>query len=104
MAKKLILTVFLSASLFSILHFGTSTIGISTNSPQNVKAESASPLYTVKTYGDIIGVFRYGEDIPFRLLPVSTSSLPDQDIEILQKGISLYSDEDLFSIIEDLDS
>ncbi len=104
MAKKIILTVLLSASVFSILHFGTSTIGISTDPPHSAKAETTSPLYTVKTYGDIIGIFHYGEDVPFRLLSVSAKSLPIQDVETLNAGITLYSDEDLFDIIEDLDS
>ncbi len=104
MAKKIILTLLISASVFSVLHFGTSTIGISSNPTNQVKAESTSPLYTVRTYGNIIGVFHYGEDVPFRLLSVSADSLPEADVESLKVGIPLYSDADLFNIIEDLDS
>lgn len=104
MAKKIILIVFIFASVFSIFQLSTSTTEVPVSPPDNVKAETASPLYTVKTYGDIIGVFRYGEDVPFRLLSVSPHSLPQQDIESLQEGIPLYTEEDLFDIIEDFDS
>jgi len=104
LAKKLILTVLISATIFSTFCFGTSAIGISTNPPAENLSSSPLPLYTVKTYGDIIGVFYYGEAVPFRLLDVSANSLPPQDVDTLKVGISLYSDEDLFSIIEDLNS
>ena len=104
MAKKIVLIIFIVATVFSVVQLSTSVIGTSTPPPDTVKAETPSPLYTVKTYGDIIGIFHYGEDIPFRLLSVSTQSLPSQDIESLNKGISIYSDEDLFNIIEDFDS
>ncbi|MBR4282347.1 MAG: hypothetical protein IKT35_01390 [Clostridia bacterium] len=105
MAKKLVLLVFILAAVFSVYRLGTSTTNAPTPiPPDTVKAETASPLYIVKSYGDIIGIFHYGEDIPFRLLSISANSLPQQDIENLKVGIPLYSDEDLFSIIEDFDS
>lgn len=104
MTKKIILTVLISASVFSFLNFGASAIGVSSSPPETPKTVVSSPLYLLKTYGETVGVYHYGEDIPFRLLDLTVSSLPEADLISLNDGIYLYSDRELFDIIEDLNS
>ena len=55
----------------------------------------------MKTYNDIIGVYRFGEDEPFKLLNVTVEKLPKNDISALNSGIEIFSDDELFSLTED---
>ena len=59
------------------------------------------PKYIMKTYNDIIGVYRFGEDEPFNLLNVTVEKLPKNDISALNSGIEIFTDDELFSLTED---
>lgn len=60
-------------------------------------------MFLMKTYGDIIGIYHYGDENPFKLLNITVASLPEKDITALNEGIKLYSKEELYSLIEDFD-
>ena len=51
-----------------------------------------------ETYNDIIGVYRFGEDEPFKLLNVTVEKLPKNDISALNSGIEIFTDDELFFI------
>lgn len=65
---------------------------------------SRSNTYTVKEYDGHIGVFYNDESIPYQVIDVEVSSLPEADRELLKKGIQVQDTARLNSIIEDYES
>ncbi len=65
-----------------------------TTPPQRIK------YFTVKSYGEKIGIFNE-EEILVDVIEVYTKTLPKADRELLEKGIVVFSDVELRSIIED---
>ncbi|WOC31338.1 MULTISPECIES: BofC C-terminal domain-containing protein [Caproicibacterium] len=68
---------------------------------QSDEAGEKTAAYLVKTYHGEIGIFRVGEEAPFRILNVQTASLPTADQQLLSSGISVQSAEELQQIVED---
>lgn len=62
--------------------------------------------YTIKTFGSgKIGVFSGNDEQPVLVLSeIVLQTLPEFDRDLLEKGITVYSDEELYALIEDLDS
>lgn len=74
----------------------------SSTAPASSAASSAKlATYLVKTYNGEIGIFRVGEEKPFRILHVKTDSLPVADQKLLSSGISVQSSEQLQQVVED---
>ena len=68
--------------------------------------ETADDYYTIKTTKEgKIGVF-YGRatEPKFLLHDILLIALPEFDRRLLEEGITVYSNEDLYKLIEDLDS
>ena len=93
-------TVFTAISIHRDLHpsdklrrGNTPTYGITLCSPDPL-------LYTV-TISDGWVVIRNGEGNLFETLDVCAFTLPEADQAALEKGITLYSEEALLSILED---
>lgn len=59
--------------------------------------------YTVRDYNGRIGVFVNDSEIPSSTLDVFVNSLPVADRNDLEKGITVYSQQELSRLIEDLD-
>lgn len=90
--------IFLSVTLISVLFTGLY------HREAPVSKESEMPLYIMKDYKGNPAVFPFLSDEPESILQISTLSLPETDRKILQQGISIYSEEELFSLIEDYSS
>ena len=58
-------------------------------------------LYTLREHDGRIGIFESGNKTPLKILDVYTFTLPEADREALKRGIRVYSDEALLSLIED---
>ena len=65
--------------------------------------EENEPLYTVKEHDGKIALYCRGNPQPFRYLEFNISLLPDFDREQLREGISLYTDEELWTYIQDVE-
>lgn len=81
------------------------------NSPtQNpTQAETVVPVeerstYVIKIYNGRVGLFRGTAQEPYYYLDLDVSCLSDYDKELLTTGISVTTDTELQSLIEDLTS
>lgn len=93
----------LSAILFSAAFWGGQPASAASR-PSSQDSEP-HPLYTVGTYNNRVAVFVYGETEPSQVLEeVFLRSLPDGDQQRLRQGIPVYREEDLWSLLEDLES
>lgn len=93
----------LSAILLSVAFWGGQSAAAASH-PSSGENEPR-PLYTVGTYNNRVAVFLYGETEPSQVLDeVFLRSLPAGDQQRLQQGIPVYSEEDLWSLLEDLES
>lgn len=57
--------------------------------------------YTLRDYGGRIAVFSSDKDEPDEVFDIFTSSLPESEIERLQKGITVEGEKALQRLIED---
>ena len=62
---------------------------------------SQSNIYTIKEYNGHIGVFLNDETQPYKEVNVSLSTLPEEDQELLKKGITANSQGEVQIILED---
>lgn len=62
----------------------------------------AKPMYTVKEYGGKVAVYTDDSREPTEVYDIYVHLLPENDIELLRKGISVQDDYDLRKILEDL--
>jgi len=75
------------------------------NVNMNVSEPTLTPMYILKEYNDRVAIFLGNSDTPNEVLDnVRVSSLPDYDRQILKSGIPVYSEDELQSLIEDLES
>ena len=61
-------------------------------------------MYYLKETEEKIGIYKYNENDPFRILDVYTYTLPYADQYELESGILVKDDEKLNMIIEDYES
>ena len=69
-----------------------------TDEPQT----TSEPLYIVADYGGKVAVFDNVNTEPLIVYDIYTHLLPENDIELLRKGIKINSDVQLQSCLEDL--
>ncbi len=65
--------------------------------------DDPEPLYIVREYNGRIAIFCRGSSEPFRYLEFNILLLPDFDREQLREGIGLYTDEELWTYIQDVE-
>lgn len=96
---------FLLTVLLAVIVLFTQTTKDETAShlPPSGLSGNSSPMYVMKSYGEIIGIYNYGENEPVRLVNVTVRKLPKKDIDSLEEGIEIYSKDELNSLLEDFD-
>ena len=62
---------------------------------------SPTPLYTVKEYRGVIGIYNYGEKIAYKTENLFVNNLPEKDKEILKKGKNFYSYKEMVEFLMD---
>lgn len=65
------------------------------------RAASSAMQYLLKDNGGRLALYRPGEAQPLRVYEVYTHLLPAQDVESLQAGIPIESEEQLDRLLED---
>lgn len=70
--------------------------GISASSAQRTSAAG----FVIKEYEGKIGIFQIDSDRPIQVLEVYVETLPDTEQQRLKKGIVIWSEKDLRSLIE----
>lgn len=71
------------------------------NTPPAPIDAPARAAYTVKEYGGKLAVFGRGNEEPLAVYEVYVHLLPENDIELLRKGISVDDDYTLQKTLED---
>ncbi|MEG1781715.1 MAG: hypothetical protein RR253_00535 [Oscillospiraceae bacterium] len=72
-----------------------------TSAPAKSIAQDTKIVYIVKDYGGKIAVFAPEEEEPMVVYDVYTHLLPENDIELLRKGITATDDFELLKTLED---
>lgn len=86
--------VMIWAAIANLVYYNTNQPG----------AQVTTPLYTVKTSGNQIGVYKGKSDSPeYYIEGVRPAGLPELDREMLKVGIEVYTEEDLIKLLQDLD-
>lgn len=92
------LYILMSFSLISLLITG---IFFSAKDSEYEAPQTQNPQYILKEYFGRIGIFTEDESIPYEILEADISYLPKTDTEKLKEGIEVYSEEELYRLIED---
>ena len=58
--------------------------------------------YTIRDYGGKVAVFETGSETPLVVYEIYTHLLPENDIELLRRGIKVATKEQLQTRLEDL--
>lgn len=67
-----------------------------------VKSSEEAPVtYTVKSYGNRIGIFAGSESEPIKTIGIDPKSLPDEARKLLDDGITVNGRDELLLLIED---
>ena len=80
-------------------------VSIYTLLPQNnppSAPDTKAPQYTIADCGGKVAVFEEGNDQPIAVYDIYTHLLPENDIELLRRGIVVDSLQQLQSRLEDL--
>ncbi len=80
---------------------GTNSLAGSSAPQKSVESSRQEESYLVTVYNGKIGVFRAGETDPFLTADVEVYLLPQQDQELLKKGIKAESFSAVKGILED---
>ncbi|MBQ7284280.1 MAG: hypothetical protein IJW74_05485 [Oscillospiraceae bacterium] len=96
--KKLIIALF---TIFSAVLITVSIYTFLPSEPPEPADETAVE-YTVKDYGGKVAVFEKENSEPLVVYEIYTHLLPENDIEILRRGIKITSRQQLQSCLEDL--
>lgn len=99
---KFLLFGLLAVSCFTVLFISINN-DLNRRSLQN-DSDIIEDFYTVKEYDGKIAVYKNEETKPYVVYDAYVSLLPQQDIELLKKGIVTDNKEYLQSIIEDYTS
>ncbi|MEG1887107.1 MAG: hypothetical protein RR177_03180 [Oscillospiraceae bacterium] len=89
-------------SILSIIIIAAFSANINADVPK-ANQQQPAPMYIVREYGGKIAVFKYGEQNPLKIYDdPSVLNLPASDQSDLLAGIDIYTEQELFSILEDL--
>lgn len=102
---KSVVTIGVTAAILAVM------LLVSTFLPAAPVSTAAAPaptepevLYIVRELDGYLAVFVPGSEQPVRLTDIDVRTLTDADQRSAQEGISLYSDEELAHLLEDLES
>lgn len=70
--------------------------------PTEIQQATEYQTYIVREYNGMVAVFYSGQDKPFKVTDRYVSALPQQDVNALQQGIRVDTDESLRKLLEDL--
>ena len=62
---------------------------------------SPSPLFTVKEYKGVIGIYNFGENTPFKTENLFVNNLPEKDREIIKNGRDFFSYKEMVEFLMD---
>lgn len=114
-----LLSVFVVGLSFIVFDFYTKKQDKSTIAEQNVESYDAQKIdfsgqneekivckkseseFLIKEYNGNVAVFENGKSFPFKTTETMVKDLPVADRELLKKGISVESKEELSRILED---
>ena len=96
--KKLIIAL---STIFCTILIMVSIYTFLPQKPQT-DADETQLRYIVKDYGGKVAVFDTSSNIPLVIYEIYTHLLPENDIELLRRGIVVTSREQLQSCLEDL--
>lgn len=71
------------------------------SAPTSGIADDRPDVYTVRSFGDKIGIFVPDSDIPIKTISVNPASLPSEAQLLLSNGITVNGNEELLLLIED---
>lgn len=95
------------SSSLNILPYSTANRNSSQENILNSAAPTAAnrqTVYIVKEYQNVIGVFFEEEGIPFRVIDVPVSTLPEADQKMFEEGIRISDEKNLQKFLENYES
>lgn len=99
--------IFLSSIIFAVIIACLAAVIFyysGENGGQENEFSQGSQGYLLQEHEERIGVYRLGEEAPFRVLDVYVATLPYQDKQSLKEGITVSGEDELRRLIEDFDS
>ena len=103
--KKLILSIVISFILIIISSFCvTSMINIFAGNNSAQSEKNVSYEYILKSYDSKIAVYSAKNNSLEKVYNIYINTLPQQDIDMLNKGIKIKDSKELKSYIQDFDS
>ncbi len=75
--------------------------GTAAQTSGSIQEADAPTSYTVKSFGDKIGIFTGSSDKPIKTISIDPASLPRDAQILLEKGITVKNHEELLLLIED---
>jgi hypothetical protein len=95
--------LFLLLTALVAMMFGSGREEANANTaPTEIQQATEYQTYIVREYNGMVAVFYSGQDKPFKVTDRYVSALPQQDINALQQGIRVDTDESLRKLLEDL--
>ena len=94
--------IFALSTIFCTILIMVSIYNLIPSVPDNQDTLPAETTYTVADYGGKVAVFENDSNEPFAVYDIYTHLLPENDIEILRKGIKVNSMQQLQNCLEDL--
>ena len=97
--KKLIIAL---STVFCTILIMVSIYNLSTFKTDKTSSVASETMYVVSDYGGKVAVFEENSSEPLVVYDIYTHLLPENDIEILRKGIEISSLQQLQNCLEDL--
>lgn len=97
--KKLIVAL---STIFCTVLIAVSIYNLIPSKAEDTPVSQPEISYIVADYGGRVAVFEDGNPEPVTVYDIYTHLLPENDIEILRKGIKVNSEQQLQSCLEDL--
>jgi len=99
--RRLVLSSILLTAAILLLILSAVLIFSSRFSASEPPEEPASFCYELSVYQDRLAVYTSGQPTPTQILDIPLAGLPEADQELLERGITLHSEEELRRAIED---
>ena len=93
--------VFLLVLCILVTMLSVATLLFPASAAQPHSVQSAQPLYLLRDHGGYIALYDPTDNHLIRQYEIYTRLLPQTDVDALQAGIAVYSEEELSRLIED---
>ncbi len=70
----------------------------------SVESSEEQTTYTVKAYGNKIGIFSGDSNLPVKVISIDPATLPQDARDLLRKGITVSGHKELLLLIEEYTS